>query len=493
MANFVVVTYWWGRGNLNHNTQRPCPFDTKCIMRIAQFMYSNRKTHTIDEIRTALYNTLTESELNNESIDIQGYIDVIRYIGNTVKVSKGQYTLMCATDSMIRGFSNANLMNGLINTRRNPFTALGRSKSESYHQDASDTKLCRYSGCYQFPITFEEMIRRWERHCKKAGVQFHTEEYKIAPRDYPKDSQLGKYDFPDNQTAMNWKGEFILKMLNKFKKPVVYMDGDMLLHRYPRLFDAPDFDFMLRHWAFDPLEFPHTRSKEAFNPLMFETSGGIMYFNYTHRAKNVLKGWNRITDNIHKRKQPGADDRILTMYLHQSKALFSCRWMVIPSTYLWLTDKYSLDTFTGRRLPKELGVVIDHPNCLTTEEMASKQGAVMNKFGSRYPKKYYTHVKMTDHVAYPFTGASWPLADILNSSYRDRLFKLLKSPKTDRNAITQRPNLTDVKIDKSKVVFMATPRGNAIKNAFEKHPTKKQFMEYIARNPFVWMASRISV
>lgn len=26
-SNFVVVTYWWGRGNLNKNTQRPCPED----------------------------------------------------------------------------------------------------------------------------------------------------------------------------------------------------------------------------------------------------------------------------------------------------------------------------------------------------------------------------------------------------------------------------------------------------------------------------------
>jgi len=28
-SNFVVVTYWWGRGNLNKNTQRPCPEDLK--------------------------------------------------------------------------------------------------------------------------------------------------------------------------------------------------------------------------------------------------------------------------------------------------------------------------------------------------------------------------------------------------------------------------------------------------------------------------------
>ena len=28
-SNFVVITYWWGRGNLNKNTQRPCPEDRK--------------------------------------------------------------------------------------------------------------------------------------------------------------------------------------------------------------------------------------------------------------------------------------------------------------------------------------------------------------------------------------------------------------------------------------------------------------------------------
>ena len=28
-SNFVVITYWWGRGNLNKNTQRPCPEELK--------------------------------------------------------------------------------------------------------------------------------------------------------------------------------------------------------------------------------------------------------------------------------------------------------------------------------------------------------------------------------------------------------------------------------------------------------------------------------
>jgi hypothetical protein len=31
-SGFVVVTYWWGRGNLNKNTQRPCPEDRDELM-----------------------------------------------------------------------------------------------------------------------------------------------------------------------------------------------------------------------------------------------------------------------------------------------------------------------------------------------------------------------------------------------------------------------------------------------------------------------------
>lgn len=31
-SNFVVITYWWGRGNLNKNTQRPCPEDRQDIL-----------------------------------------------------------------------------------------------------------------------------------------------------------------------------------------------------------------------------------------------------------------------------------------------------------------------------------------------------------------------------------------------------------------------------------------------------------------------------
>lgn len=45
-SNFVVITYWWGRGNLNKNTQRPCPEDRDEIIEsegIKQYLLKDLK------------------------------------------------------------------------------------------------------------------------------------------------------------------------------------------------------------------------------------------------------------------------------------------------------------------------------------------------------------------------------------------------------------------------------------------------------------------
>lgn len=50
-SNFVVVTYWWGRGNLNKNTQRPCPEDRDEIMEsegIKEYMLKDLKKRKPD-------------------------------------------------------------------------------------------------------------------------------------------------------------------------------------------------------------------------------------------------------------------------------------------------------------------------------------------------------------------------------------------------------------------------------------------------------------
>ena len=38
-SKFVVVTYWWGRGNLNKNMQRPCPEELKAGQELFQVLW----------------------------------------------------------------------------------------------------------------------------------------------------------------------------------------------------------------------------------------------------------------------------------------------------------------------------------------------------------------------------------------------------------------------------------------------------------------------
>lgn len=490
-GDFVFVTYWWGRGNLNHNTQRPCPMVVKTTINTFKALLDFGELSKRDIFISLMkLGAITESEADNEVIEIEDAIRMLNKIGAKIVKSGDKYKLVSYDASLLKSLQDENLMKGLIKNKRNVFARLGAQKRGlGYHQNAKSKSLCSYKDCYQFPITLDEMINKWKGKLDKLNIHNYVEEYKTAPRNFPKTKPIkGLYDFRTNQEAMNYKGEFILKMINKFKKPVVYLDGDMLVHKYPDLFDSKDYDFMLRHWSFDPLDFV---DKYSFYPSRFETSGGIMYFNNTKRSKDVLKGWIKLNNEIMRKKQPGADDRILTMYLHKSKSLHSCRWLPIPTTYLWLTDKYSMEKFYGKRLPKDIGVVIDHPNCLTTEEMAKDQGAVMNKGGARYPVDYFKYVK-GNFMKFPFNNNSAMISNIRDLSYRKRLLKLLKSEKI-QDGETEITASSDVTIDKSKVSFMNTKRGLQIKSQFKKNPSKSQFLRWLETKPYTWMASRITI
>lgn len=493
-SDFVFVTYYWGTQNLNPNTQRPCPIIVKTVMNVAKVLASSSKPLSMKEIFKQLIRSgaISENEADNEVIDVKDGLRMLNKMGFKTKVVKGKIQYVETYDKFIKYFDNKDLMNGFIKTRRNPFNVLGNQKRGlGYHQDGSSRSLCGYKDCYQFPFTFGQMINKWKSKLDKLGIQNYAEEYTTAPRDLPKSKSIkGLYDFRTSQEGMNYKGEFILKMVNKFKKPVVYLDGDMLVHKYPTLFDSKDYDFMLRHWEFDPMDF---LGPDSFSPKRFETSGGIMYFNNTPRSKNVLKGWISLNKKIMKKGEPGADDRILTMYLHKSKQLYSCRWLPIPTTYLWLTDKYSMSMFHGNILPQKLKVVIDHPNCLTTEEMAKDAGAIMNSGGARYPIDYFKYVS-GNSLPFPFKDNSRLLNTIKNDAYKKRLQKLLLQPDHNKLYLNETYGKTDVlvNIKEKTVTFKKTSIGQAIAHEFNGK-NAKEFMKWLDNRPFTWMSSRIEI
>ena len=98
-------------------------------------------------------------------------------------------------------------------------------------------------------------------------------------------------------------------------------------------------------------------------------------------------------------------------------------------------------------------------------------------------------------LGYNYNTSQWfeQTYKILNKNYKNRLGKLLVNASKLNKPIQQKPNKLDVMITSGKVIFMETKRAEQIKQAFKKHPTKIQFMAYMIKNPFVWMATRIKV
>ena len=266
-SNFVVVTYWWGRGNLNKNTQRPCPEDVK----------------------------------------------------------EGQ----------------------------------------------SPTKP---------PIKFEEMIENWENACKKHKCNYLAEEYaEFAVK--------GGY-----QHAINFKPYFIdLALEACYPRGVLYIDGDMKIRMYPGVCDIKDVDYMARGWNTDPRPGDWRKhGKFCFDPYVFEMSGGTMFFGNTHHGRNLLKVWQQET-----LKYPGkADDRILTMGIMLQKMLLTLSTIQLPIEYLWLDMDYDDHLLSGEDYNSKY-ISISHPECLTSEDRASAEGAASNRYPRAYDR-YVTDLVMCD-------------------------------------------------------------------------------------------------
>lgn len=165
------------------------------------------------------------------------------------------------------------------------------------------------------------------------------------------------------QLNINYKPTFIKNMILKHKKPVIYLDMDMKILKFPELFSYMSYkgvDFGAFNWNAD------TRVFNIYDPFVFETSGGIMYFGNTKNALKLLDLWkSKLNESKYKKC---ADDRVLAMTFYYSKALQWCKCFWLPFEYIYIKDH-----FEGVLNIKD--VVIIHNSKITSEETAAKKGA----------------------------------------------------------------------------------------------------------------------
>lgn len=206
---------------------------------------------------------------------------------------------------------------------------------------------------------------------------------KLTPKSYEKISEMFKNNVtrvaklecyhehisPSTyQDGISYKPKFIRRMLNVYKRPVIYMDIDMKFHARPSLFiDTKGYyDFMAFNWNSEP-----RMRGDVFDWKTLETSGGLFYFNNTSISHELLKDWEkRVQLNPNK-----ADDRILSMVFLENDYIkrMKCYWF--PIEYYYLPEHYKIN---------KKDVVISHPYKLSDET------EILNcmKIKSRNPRNY---------------------------------------------------------------------------------------------------------
>jgi hypothetical protein len=447
-SNFVVSTYWWGRGNFNQNTARPCilfyeeifgKVQRLCVeylsmkkstsierlsKRLEYTILSIEEFKTLIENRANAYNGMIFEDLgidyndeerhrkaknilerktnktvpegfkykNKEIIENLLTVLMIEFIAltkeNITKIAlsisrlnelKKLFTKRNALDNnQLKEIENLNailqsetaLIKDKLKLKKDYTTPTFKKYAQMSLYDIMNKEM-RYLN----PIKYDEMIELWEAACKKSNCNFMTIEY-------PEFAKPGGY-----QLAINAKPLFIKKALESTgKRSVLYIDGDMYIRKYPKLFDLTDVDFMGRGWNIDPRASWKMSESITYDPYTFETSGGTMWFSQNQEAKNLIDYWVNISSDP---SQAGkADDRLLGLIFNENKLLCSMKIIQLPIEYLWLTldyDELMLDTIYdyNKRLMKK-SILIEHSECLTSEDTAASGGASSDRTPANY-------------------------------------------------------------------------------------------------------------
>lgn len=215
---------------------------------------------------------------------------------------------------------------------------------------------------------YQDFARRFRKRCKELNIPYFI---KYMPR------FNGKY-----QEGINYKPSFILSMLDKYpKKNIVYLDIDIYINRYPKLFRSSCADFMCFNWNFDP----SVTVDHKIDPYTIETAGGIFYFANNKYSRYLLNLWkNALSLKTYKYS---ADDRVLAMQIHKNNIVDKLRIQYIPTEYLYIPQYFS-------KLKLGKTAVFIHDQNITSEEEARLQEKTKS---SRIPSSYNLHKITKDH------------------------------------------------------------------------------------------------
>lgn len=395
-SNFVVATYWWGKGNMNRNLQFPCPED----------IMDKARAEVLKQIRGFPADIVRTAKRLNEIMERRS-------------LTQGETILLESTRAVWKEWKDS------IMNREDTKRLIKEAYDKIQAQEQATNPNAR-------PVrSFPEMIQEWEDTCRKANVNFVALNTEFERADY--------------QNGINGKPLFIKKILDQLKKMnpdnpkgVLYIDGDMWVKKYPHIFDIDGVDFMARGWNTDPRAKEAALSKPYYDPYTFETSGGTMYFGNTQTARDLLDKWS--VESSKPEAKGKADDRILSQVFTTQSFVVGTNIINLPIEYLWLTDLYK-SYLTGPDKPSSIeDALIEHPYCLTGEERAADQGAAASREPEGYEEEVIDNInyKRQPELFYEYIFFNQ------NQNMRDGFGRYLKYMKDAKNGFTGQPMMNIV-------------------------------------------------
>ena len=209
---------------------------------------------------------------------------------------------------------------------RLPLQTLEKRGIDVKSLDVSMTSACKkahhgFVGISFFSPNYKDKAERLLRSCARHDICCKATQ---APTSFGPDAPEGSEEYRFQFIAS--KPAFILGQIKATKLPVVWLDSDLEFHSYPTLFapggweDGPRDVAIFNYWG--------NESKGQNKP---STGSGVVYFNSSTRAKNLLVAWAEAM--AFDTNTEAADDQVFNELLGKGwvhRASFG--WL--PSSYL---------------------------------------------------------------------------------------------------------------------------------------------------------------
>jgi hypothetical protein len=373
-SKFVIVTYWWGRGNLNSNTGLPCPDIRRAILRENDMLGASRQEQ-LEFLRKVVPASDWKEAITFEQM-IADWEESCRSAGcNYMAIEYPEFALP-------GGYQLAINAKPLFIRR-----ALELCGGRGVVYIDGDMTVNRYPSIFDMP-----------------GIDFSARAWEMDPRSAPSSKPLRRMNSADFQRALERKRrQYREELLDEYpannSRIGAMMDaitglvrlvednnitGAELATLGTRKF-ANKYKYFKRIAliALESVRQESLNGSPCFDPYVFQTSGGIMFFADTAPAKWLLDTWAKSSAlPIHAGK---ADDRIISLVMQQYHGFLRVNFVPLPIEYLWLTGRYR--RYLQKGFNYELSdIVFEHPACLTTEEMATEQGAASDRDPVHYER-----------------------------------------------------------------------------------------------------------